>query len=928
VRGSYLIAIKTSSASLAVAGASYHEYTVTNTIGGGPMDTFLLATKLRIPPQPQRAVCRARLNDVLERGLPDYKLITVSAPAGYGKTTLLAQWAHASRFPIAWLSLSAEDNDLERFMRYLLAAWEKVQPDVMESPLGLLLGGMSPDSQAVLSAFINVANDLPDHVVFVLDDYHLIEDPSIHEALTFLLDHLPPTLHFVLASRGEPPLPLARYRARDEVLELRAEDLQFLPDESSDFLNQMMRLDLTHADVLTLHDQLEGWVAGLQLASLSLRRHRTTLDQFIVSGRHRFIADYLSEDVLAHLSADTRQFLLQTSILDRLCGPLCDAVTGGEDSQEMLEHLERENLFLMPLDDSREWFRYHPLFGDVLHEELLRRYPDEVAELHRRAAKWYWAHDLPEQAFRHAVAGDDLELVLQIGELHFEVKFHTGELKLLKRWLDSLPEQWQIRYPVIGFARAGLLAFTGDVDACLRCVDEVEQQLVLGERADKRWQLARVSSVRCQIACFQNDVPLAETYADSALQDLPDEDHQYRANIHHALGDSYRGIGRWQEARERYLNVLDLVHDPGFRMRSVHVFGALADLELHQGRLRASAAFWTKALAVIQERDTWGSFPLPLIGWVFIRLGEILYEWNELEAAGDHLSQGLERAELGGDVRAMIASYVIAGRLKLTAGDITAAADFLERARPLVKNASFAEWTSRFDRFQLEVWLAQDRLRAAVDWADEMLRGDALEARLESEVEYLVTARALITKGDAPSIERAQTLLQHLLPAAQATGRAGIQVEALALQALADWRRGERAGAMTALERTLRLAEPEGYVRLFADLGLPMARLLQEARSRDVMPDYVAKLLAAFGGNLAFPASSTSAEGMLPEPLSPREQEVLELVAAGLTNREIADKLVISPETVKKHVGNLCAKLGVGNRTQAAARARELDLLG
>jgi LuxR family maltose regulon positive regulatory protein len=511
-----------------------------------------------------------------------------------------------------------------------------------------------------------------------------------------------------------------------------------------------------------------------------------------------------------------------------------------------------------------------------------------------------------------------------IGEHYFEIKLLSGELRVLTRWLDSLPEQWYADYPEIGLFRASVLFETGAFDAGARCIDQVEQGLALAEREDKSWQLARVTAVRCLIACYQNDLARAETYADRALQDLPKEDHTFRAAIQHALGDTYRRNGRWEEASECYLKVLDFVHEPAFRIRSVHVFGALADLALRQGHLRNAAGYWRKALAVIQERETWGSFPLPLIGWVFIRLGEILYEWNELEEASDHLSRGLERSELGGDVRAMIAGYLMAGRLKLTAGDIAAVGECLERARPLVKHAPFPDWIGRFGRLQLEFWLAQDRLRAAVEWADEMLRGDALEGRPESEVAHLAMARVLIVKGDVPSLERALALLERLHHAAEAEGRAGVQIEALALEALAHWRRGERAGALTSLERSLRLAEPDGYVRLFADLGLPMARLLQEARSRDVLPDYVEKLLAAFDGDRSYFPHAAEA---LPEPLSPREQEVLELVAAGLTNREIAEQLVISPETVKKHTGTIYGKLGVSNRTEAVARARTLDLL-
>ncbi|MGH2561162.1 MAG: ABC transporter substrate-binding protein, partial [Thermomicrobiales bacterium] len=812
------------------------------------MEAALLATKVRIPPRTHHLVRRPRLVDALERDVPHHKLVLISAPAGYGKTTLLAEWAHDSRVPVAWLSLGEEDDDRERFLRYLLTAWEQVLPGLRERPAGLLLGGMSPDIDAVLSAFINAANDVADHTVFVLDDYHLIADPSIHQALNFLLDHLPPALHFVLAGRGEPPLPLARYRARQELLELGAEELGFLVDETDAFLNQQMGLDLIDDEIASLHAQLEGWIAGLQLVSLTLRRQREPANRIVVSGRHRFIADYLHDDVLAHLPDDRRQFLLQTSILDRLCGPLCDAVTEGAGSQEMLERLERENLFLVPLDDNREWFRYHRLFADVLREELTRRHSEEVAGLHRRAAAWHLAHDLPEPALAHAVAGDDLDLGVRIFDRYMNAMLNCGEFTAVQRWLDALPASWYAAYPALDLPRAGLLAFTGAVDACIRCVDDVEQRLTHAEGDDARWQMARVTAIRCAIACIQNDVPLAETFADQALRDLPAADLGFRPMIYGALGDTYRRNGRWEEAHTCYLKLLDFAHAPVFRVLSAHLFGALADLELRKGRLRDAGGYWKKALVAIEEREHWGRLPLPVIGWVFIRMGELLYEWNDLAAAWDHLSRGLERSELGGDVRALIAGYVTAARVKLTEGDVPAAADYLERARPLVEQASFPEWASRFERVQIDLWLAQDRLRAAVDWSDAMLAGDVLQQRPENESAQLALARVLIVKGDAPARERALALLARLRQAAEAEGRMGVQIEALALHALAYWQAGDRAGAMTALEQALRLAEPEGYLRLFADLGLPMARLLQEARSRHVMPDYVGTLLAACGG--------------------------------------------------------------------------------
>jgi LuxR family maltose regulon positive regulatory protein len=882
-----------------------------------------LATKIHVPPQTHRLVRRDRLLSMLERGVREHKLVLISAPAGYGKTTLLAQWVHASSLRVAWVSLGEEDNDPDRFFRYLVAAWETVHPGFRESPLDLLLGAVEPDRDAVLAAFINAADDLPDHTVFVLDDAHLIEDTSIHEALTFLLDHLPSRLHFVLAGRDEPPLPLARYRARHELLELRTEDLQFQVDETAAFLNQLTGLDLAEDAIVPLHTQLEGWVAGLQLVSLTLRRQKEASPP-VISGRHRFIADFLSEDVLAHLPAETRRFLLQTGILDRLCGSLCDAVTGTTGGQEMLESLERENLFLMPLDASREWFRYHRLFADFLRAGCQRQYPEEIRELHRRAARWYLAQDLPDEAFHHAVAGDDLDLGVRIFDRYANAKLQGGEYMAIRRWLDALPAEWYASYPAFDLARAGLLAFTGALDACKRCVDDIERKLANVDDADTRQQLAKVTAIRCAIACMHNDLAQAKVYADRALRDLPEQDLGFRPLIYGALGDSYRQHGLWAEAKACYLKALGFSDAPVLRVESAHMFGALADLELRQGHLRDAAGYWSKALASIQDRENWGRLPLPVIGWVYLRVGELQYERNELSEAWDHLSRGLERAELGGDVRALIAGYVIAGRLKLTEGDVAAAAQYLERARSLLADAPFPDWTSRFERCQVDLWLAQDRLRSAVAWADEMLTAGTLEARPESEVAQLALARVFIAKADAPARDRVLALLARLLHAAEAEGRAGIQIEALALRALAHWQGGDRAGAMIPLEHALRLAEPEGYLRLFADLGFPMTRLLQEARSRDVMPDYVGHLLAACEADLTDAARTARTP---PEPLSVREREVLKLIAAGLTNREIASALVISPETVKKHTGSIYGKLGVRGRTEAALRARHLDVL-
>jgi LuxR family maltose regulon positive regulatory protein len=888
------------------------------------MESTLLATKLRIPEPARHLLRRAHLVEALEAAVSDGKLTLVTAPAGYGKTALLAQWAHASRFPVAWLSLGADENDPDRFFRYLLAAWEEVQPGLRQSSLGLLLGAADPDREAVLTALLNVANALPTPIALVLDDFHVIDEPAIHAALTFLLDHLPPTLHIVIAGRREPPLPLARYRARGEARDMGPEDLRFAGEETHAFLRHMLPDQLSDDAIAAIQERLEGWPAGLWLVCYAISRRPDAARSLTIGGRHRFIADYLDEEVLTNLDDATRQFLVRTSILDQLNGELCNAVTGGSQSQRLLETLERDGLFLRALDETREWFRSHPIFADVLREKLQQDHAGDVPALHCRAAHWYLDHAMPELAFRHAVAGNDVDLVMHIGEDYSVIKMESGELNVVARWIQMIPGDWFATYPLFDLLRVMYLIYTGAFAESLRLLETLEDRLQRSRHGDRRAQLGKVATVRCAIACFENDLPAAESLAAAALRDLPADAAFYRAGIYHALGETYSRNARWEEARATLLEALRVVHGPSWLIRAVHIYGALADLELRRGRLEEAERYWDSALEAIQQRELWGRLPIPVTGWVFIRKGEISYERNRLPEASDFLRRGLELAELGGDVRSLIAGSLLSARLRLTAGELESAADDLERAHLLLEQAPLPEWQERQRRCQLELWLAQDRLRAVAHWADGMAPDGHLMAGEEPGGDGLTFARALIAKGTPADRRRAHAVLRQLADAAAAHGRTGMQIEAFALQALALWGDGDRAGALTSLERALRVAEPEGYARVFADLGLPMARVLQEARARKLMPDYVQTILAAFAMSGLSEAASPPA---LAEPLSEREREVLALMAAGLTNREIGEALFISAETVKKHSGNIYAKLHAGNRTEAVARARSLGIL-
>ncbi len=884
------------------------------------METPLLATKLHRPPT-RRLLDRARLVRMLEQGIETHRLVTVTAPAGYGKTSALAQWAASTGQIVSWLSLDAGDNDPYRFFRYLVTAWTEQEPRIRDTDLFLLADSLAPDLATLTAAFTNAATAMETHTAFVIDDAQLIKEGAILEALTFLIDHAPANLHIVLGGRAAPALPLMRYRSRDEVLELSAADLAFTREETAAFLNGLMGLRIGEAAIAGLDDRLEGWPAGMQLAAISLRNLSPDSLTPPLSGRHRFVSGYLKEEVLAPLGEDLHQFLLRTSILDHLCGSLCDAVTGASDSQAVLERLERENLFLMPLDDEDAWYRFHRLFADVLREEAMRTIPQEVAGLHRRAAQWYLEREMPGEGLSHAVAADDDNLGAMILDRNINALIGTGQISTLRRWLQSVPDGWRARQPLIGLADAALLLVSGSFEASVERIDDVEHRLRTLPPERVQPQLARVSAVRCYICCFQNDLAHAESYAEEALRGLEPDDVPYRADIFGALGDTYRRNGMWDEARSSYLRVLESYKGSVAPYSAPHVFGALADLDLMRGRLRSAGANWKKALAALHDPDASGTIPLPVAGWVYLRLGEIAYEWNDLAVARGDLERGAERALLGGDTRALIAKGVLEAQLLLAEGRADAADAALQSAHELLADAAFPTWRARAERCQVTIWIAQDRIRTLVGWADTAQQEDREGRPLDERLVDLVIARVLLLRGDDASLARATELVAAVLGLAEVEGQVRVEIDALAMQAMILERRGQTVAAMTSLEHALRLAEPEGYVRLFVDLGRPMGQLLQGARRRRVMTPYVDTLLQAFG------VAAAAGEPGLPEPLSPRELDVIRLVAAGLTNEEIAGELFISPETVKKHTGNIYGKLCVGNRTEAAARARELGIL-
>jgi LuxR family maltose regulon positive regulatory protein len=894
----------------------------------------LLATKLRQPRSRAQLVPRSHLVERLQQGVAG-ALTLVSAPAGFGKTTLLAQWWASTHTPVAWLSLEPNDNEPTRFLTYLLAALQTLDPHFGTPTLAQLRPPQPADPEIVLTL---LTNDLirwqGEAFALVLDDYHVVEAPPIHRALTYLVEHLPPQMHLIIATRADPPLPLARLRARGQLTELRAAELRFGAAESGTFLEEVMGLHLTHQDVATLQTHTEGWIAGLQLAALSLQGRANASDLLSAfTGSHRFVLDYLSEEVLTRQPASVQTFLLQTSILERLSGSLCDAVTGQQESQAMLETLERANLFVAALDDERQWYRYHHLFADLLRNRLHQAMPTLVPDLHRRASTWYEQHDLIIEAVYHARLAPDLEHMIRLIEEHTHALAFRGQAHTVLNWLSSLPDGLIRTHPRLCFSQALLLMFTGQLGEALLRLQEAEQSVShLTPAEEAEVFLNQVATVQAYILFHQGDLAGSVALAQQAADQLFERPVQVREATsliaaHRVLvsGD----VRRVEEQRvARLVSPLSVGHDVFAMEMFVHLTSILLQARLLrlQGRLRQAAATYEQM--TLLQREHAGALVHP--GYCF-GLGELHYEWNDLDAAEHLLEQG--REVLGGPLTlaadAIAQGYAALARLQQARNKPTVALAAVESFVQLSGTRQFAPAplaSARAVRAQLE--LMGGHLAAAVRWAEASGLSASDDPAYPREREYLTFARVRIAQGHenpaGPFLQDALHLLERLQQDAEAKARLGSTLEILILQALAFSAQGKGTTALSILERALTQASSEGYIRLFVDEGEPMVALLRQAYAHGIAPDYVATLLSAAGAQaLAAPPPA----GSLLEPLTERELEVLRLLVNGLSNAAMARELVITVGTVKSHINHIYGKLGVQSRTQAIARAHTLHLL-
>jgi LuxR family maltose regulon positive regulatory protein len=904
--------------------------------------TDLLTTKLYIPHPRSNRVSRPRLVERLNAGL-DRKITLIAAPAGFGKTTLLSEWIPSSPRCVTWLSLDEGDNDPIRFWAYVIASLQQIHPDLGAGALALLQSPQAPPITSILTSLINDLAGFPDGFSAVLEDYHVINSQPIHEALNFLIAHLPANMHLVLTTRVDPPLPLARLRARHKLAELRANDLRFTAGEAAAFLNQTMGLNLSAEEVAALEVRTEGWIAGLQIAALSMQG-RDDIPGFIhaFSGSHRHILGYLAEEVLNQRPKGTLDFLLQTSILDRLCGPLCEAVTGQGDGEEMLRKLDQANLFIVPLDDEGVWYRYHHLFAEVLRAHLQQAQPDLIQNLHRCASAWFKQNGRLSEAVSHALAGQDFDQASRFIEETSRAMWQRGEVMTLQNWLAALPPGIRRARPQLCLAQAWGALGVGQFAVVNSSILEMEEALSPWAKEDVKPLRAQVDAIRSALAGFQQDNARAIELAHRALEHLPEEDQFLCGFLAYVLGRAYLSQGDLPAASQKLREAAMFSLNAGDLPTASFALVALgAELEA-QGQLRESASCYRQ---VIQAAQMDGRPSTITAVGAYVRLGGILYEWNQLDEAVQCVNQGIELARLLQDGSMLIGGGLVLADVLKVHGDLNGAIGSLRNAETAARSGMTPEAALRLvAAARTQLWLAQRNNTDAEQWAtiyerdlDFPVGGDWPGMRQLTpmrDFEYLTLVRVRMAQAQW---DEALRLLTRLQPVVEAGARKASLIELLALRALALQTQANNAKSVAALEHALTLAEPEGYIRIFVDEGEPMRLLLMDYQSKRKMKAdhgvdsellrllaYTDQLLAAF--SQPAPAEKQKLES-IPESLSERELDVLQLIATGHTNQEIADILVIAVSTVKSHINHLYGKLGANRRTQAIAIARDLGLL-
>ena len=900
----------------------------------------IIATKLYVPKPRRDLVARPRLLERLHRG-GESRLTLLSAPAGFGKTTLLAEWLGGTPGEdraVAWLSLDPSDNEPSSFWTYVVTALQTAVPGVGSGVLELIASSPLP-TDLVLTTLLNELTAAPGEVWLVLDDYHLVDSHDVRDGMTFLVEHLPPHVHVVLSTRADPDLPLSRWRVRGELVEIRAADLRFTSDEAATYLNEATGLHLAAEDVEVLEERTEGWIAALQLAALSIQG-RQDVSSFIArfAGNDRYIVDYLVEEVLVHQSEPVREFLLHTAVLDRLTGPLCDAVTGRDDGSHMLTTLQRANLFLVALDDQGQWYRYHHLFADVLRARLFAEQPDLVPLLHQRASRWYGAHGWAEESVRHALAARDFDRAAYLMELAVPAIRRNRQEAILLSWLKALPDETVRRSPVLSVFYGYLLMESGDLDAFEPRLDDAERALAAGpEGSGPPWAKteelrtlpATIAVYRASLAQARGDVAGTAEHARRALDLAGPSDHLSRGGAAGFLGLAAWAQGDVTSSLETFTQAVASLHAAGNLVDEQSSTVVLADMWLAAGHPSTARRLYERALKVSEAH---GEPVLRATPDLHVGLSELDYEAGDLESAKRHLETAAALGEGAAMTEGRYRWFVAMGRVAAAEGDPQEAISLLDKAEQLYRPGFFPDLRP-IAAMKARVWITHGNLSQAVDWAQDRGVSATDDAKYLSEFDHLTLVRLLIARHRAHpetgSLDQSVGLLARLHEAAQTSGRAGSLVEIRVLQALAHDAQGDRPQALQSLDQAWAEApEPAGYVRLFLDEGASMVELLRDAERQGVADDHARRLLslsAARDGDAAGAPQRLDLPSA--EQLSERELQVLRLLDTELSGPQIARELFVSHNTLRTHTKHIFTKLEVTTRRAAVRRARERGLI-
>lgn len=912
------------------------------------MSANLLITKLKRPLVPPKHMPRQLLKQQLQTGLDAARQLTlVSAPAGFGKTTCVSDWVQSVSLPSAWLSLDAADDDPGRFFAYLIAALQQIHETIGQRVQDMLTAGQLPPADVISAELSNDMLQVDGRFLLVLDDFQVIQDAFILAVLRTLVENQPPPLHLVLLTREEPSLPLARLRANNQMTEIRAADLRLSLQETAVFLDDVMGIALPAADRDALAHKTEGWVVGLQLAGFSLRR-RDNPSQFIaeLSGSHRHILRYLTDEVLAQQPDPIQTFLQQTAILDKLTGALCDVVTGGSNGRLLLEQLYNDNLFLIPLDDDQQWYRYHQLFADLLRDRLQAQPPQELAALHQRASRWYAQANLPIEAVDHALAGRDFATAVTLIETNAMDLLTSWRVKTIKGWMRALPPKWAAKSPRTNLAFAWLYLPSGNFNQAQPYIERL-QIIFAGEQLANFDAAIRAEWLALQATLLGAQGQIAESLAlaQQALADLPPDNVFVRSLIYSGIAGAYKQMNDYGRAREYYEKLIQFGQTANSLVAELMGATGLILYAMEQGELHFAFEMAARYAARIEQAQTFS----PISAAIYGELGAVYFYWNRISEAHPYFAKATEVSALSGYSDAEIFHHLIYSRQALIAADVETAVAEMQAALSLTNLDAPAAITDEVIAQQVRVYLAQHRPEAAeallapygftfhAPFSWPSLSPQQPLTRMQTLL-ALSALRVLLyraqTEPQAAILDDSLELAQHFLTQTRQHHYGPMVLEGLLIRAQLHAARGNRAAAQSDMVAALNLAEPEGVIMLFLEGGPSVVALLTQAQQLGAAsPAFVQRILAAFPDHGRAGTTSDTAvaqsEGnrALAEPLSRREMEVLSLIGAGLSNRQIADRLAVTLHTVKKHTSNIYTKLGVGSRTQAIAAARDLQLI-